>query len=259
MKKSKRLSIPLLLASALALFVAGCGNDSAQSPTGGSTGTAPLKIAVTEASPPFSYVDKDGKLVGFDVDYANEVGKRLNRDVEIISTAWEGIIPGLLAEKYDLIIGSMAITEERQKSVNFSSPYYISGAAIVVHQDNQDIKAPADLKGKSVGVTLGTTYEEEANKQGASVKTYNSEVDQLTDLENKRIDAMVTDKFIGAFTINETKRPLKLLDGLLYEEQIGVAMRKDATELLEQVNKAIADINKDGTYEKMAMQHFGTK
>lgn len=256
MKKRKRLS--LVLVSALALFVAGCGKDAVQSNEGGS-GTTPLRIAVTEASPPFSYVDKDGKLVGFDVDYASEVGKRLNRDVEIISTAWEGIIPGLLADKYDLIIGSMAITEERKKSVHFSEPYYVSGAAIVVHQDNQDIHVPADLKGKQVGVTLGTTYEEEANKQGASVKTYNSEVDQLTDLENKRIDAMVTDKFIGAFTINETKRPLKLLDGLLYEEHIGVAMHKDETDLLEQVNKAIEQINQDGTYEKLAMQHFGTK
>ncbi|WP_232700134.1 transporter substrate-binding domain-containing protein [Brevibacillus daliensis] len=262
MKKRKYVALPLMIASLLMLLVAGCGKE----PTGansseivGSTGVATLKIAVTEASPPFSFVDKQGKLVGFDVDYANEIGKRLNQKVEVISTAWEGLIPGLLANKYDLIIGSMAITEKRKESVAFSSPYYISGAAIVVHKDNQEIKAPADLKGKNVGVTLGTTYEEEAKKLGANVNTYNSEVDQLTDLENKRIDAMVTDKFIGAFTINETKRPLLLLDGLLYEEQIGVAMRKEDTDLLTKVNKAVEEISKDGTYEKMAMQHFGTK
>ncbi|WP_301169835.1 transporter substrate-binding domain-containing protein [Brevibacillus nitrificans] len=257
MKKSKWTVLPLVLASAIMLFVAGCGKDSVGAGAGG--GEETLKIAVTEASPPFSFVDKEGKLVGFDVDYANEIGKRLNRKVEVISTAWDGMIPGLLAKKYELIIGSMAITEKRKESVNFSSPYYVSGAAIVVHQDNQDIHSPADLKGKSVGVTLGTTYEEEAKKLGANVKTYDSEVAQLTDLENKRIDAMVTDKFIGAFTINETKRPLKLLDGLLYEEQIGVAMSKDDADLLAKVNKAVEEITKDGTYEKMAMQHFGTK
>ncbi|MGE5701305.1 MAG: transporter substrate-binding domain-containing protein [Clostridia bacterium] len=259
MKKSKRLSISLLLASMLLAFVAGCGKEAAPSGSDAGGQGEKLKIAVTEASPPFSFVDKEGKLVGFDVDYANEVGKRLNREVEIVSTAWEGIIPGLLAKKYDLIIGSMAITEKRKESVSFSTPYYVSGAAIVIHQDNSAIQGPADLKGKNVGVTLGTTYEEEAKKHGANVKTYNSEVDQLTDLENKRIDAIITDKFIGAFTINETKRPLQLLDGLLYEEQIGVAVRKEETALLEQVNKAIEGINKDGTYEKLAMKHFGTK
>lgn len=260
MKTKKYAALSVMIAALLMTLVTGCGNKSAGAGGGAGSGEeAILKIAVTEASPPFSFVDKEGKLVGFDVDYANEIGKRLNQKVEVISTAWEGIIPGLLAKKYDLIIGSMAITEKRKESVAFSSPYYVSGAAIVVHKDNQEIKSPADLKGKNVGVTLGTTYEEEAKKLGANVKTYNSEVDQLTDLENKRIDAMVTDKFIGAFTINETKRPLLLLDGLLYEEQIGVAMRKEDTDLLTKVNKAVEEIIKDGTYEKMAMQHFGTK
>ncbi|MED4584116.1 transporter substrate-binding domain-containing protein [Brevibacillus choshinensis] len=258
MNKRKYAVVPLLIASIAMLLISGCGKESVGTNAAGSEG-ATLKIAVTEASPPFSFVDKDGKLVGFDVDYANEIGKRLNRKTEIVSTAWDGIIPGLLADKYELIIGSMAITEKRKESVAFSSPYYVSGAAIVVHQDTQEIKAPADLKGKNVGVTLGTTYEEEAKKLGANVKTYDSEVAQLTDLENKRIEAMVTDKFIGAFTINETKRPLKLLDGLLYEEQIGVAMRKENKDLLTQVNKAVEEIIKDGTYEKLAMQHFGTK
>jgi L-cystine transport system substrate-binding protein len=258
MRKISQALVSVLIGLMVMMVVTGCGKDSAKTDAGVSK-SEPLRIAVTEASPPFSYVDKDGKLVGFDVDYANEIGKKLNREVDIISTAWEGILPGLLANKYNLIIGSMAITEKRKESVNFSIPYYISGAAIVTHEDNQSINTPNDLKGKAVGVTLGTTYEEEVNKLGADTKTYNTEVDQLTDLENKRIEAMVTDKFIGAFTIKETKRPLKLLDGLLYEEHIGVAIRKGEEELLEKVNKAIEEINNDGTYEELAMKHFGTK
>ncbi|CAH2716561.1 L-cystine-binding protein FliY [Neobacillus rhizosphaerae] len=254
--KIKQVMVSVIVGLMMLLAVTACGKDSQKTTAGADK---EIRIAVTEASPPFSYFNKDNKLEGFDVDYANEVGKRLNRDVKLISTAWEGILPGLLAKKYDLIIGSMAITEKRKESVNFSDPYYVSGAAIVVHKDNQTIHSPKDLKGKNVGVTLGTTYEEAVNKLGANTKTYNTEVDQLTDLENKRIDAMVTDKFIGAFTIKETKRPLKLLDSLLYEEQIGVAIRKEDKELLKQVNKAIKEINSDGTYEKLAMKHFGTK
>lgn len=255
MKNLKKSFLFLAVISVLLLIIGGC--NAKDKATGDKE--APLRIAVTEASPPFSFVNSEGKLVGFDVDYANEVGKRLNREVQIISTAWEGILPGLLADKYDLIIGSMAITDERLKSVNFSKPYYVSGAAIVVHKDNDTILSPADLKDRNVGVTLGTTYEEEVNKLGGNAKTYNTEVDQLTDLENKRIEAMVTDKFIGAFTIKEIGRPLKLLDDLLYEEKIGVALRKDDTKLLEEVNKAIDGIVADGTYEKLAMDHFGTK
>ena len=253
MKKNKLIYIFASLFMLLILSACGNSDDSK------SSGDEPIRIAVTEGSPPFSFVDSEGKLVGFDVDYSEEIGKRIGKEIEIISTAWEGILPGLLADKYDLIIGSMAITEERQKSVNFSTPYYTSGAAIVIHNDTTDINTPSDLKGRSVGATLGTTYEEEVRKIGGNVKTYNTEVDQLTDLENKRIEAMVTDKFIGAFTIKELKRPLKVLDEMLYDEEIGIAVRKEDKELLDLVNKAIEEINTDGTYEELALKHFGIK
>ncbi|MBO1003202.1 transporter substrate-binding domain-containing protein [Pseudogracilibacillus auburnensis] len=254
----KKISLIFTLAL-LVLLTFGCGAKDKESTTESGTKKDTLRIAVTEASPPMSYVNKDGDLVGFDVDYSKEIGKRLGREVEIISTAWEGILPGLLADKYDLIVGSMAITDERKKSVNFTDPYYISGAAIIVHESNDSIHIPEDLEGKSVGVTLGTTYEEEVNNLGANAKTYNTETDQLTDLENKRIEAMVTDKFIGAFTITESNRPLRLIDQLLYEEELGIAIRQGEEDLLKEVNEVIKEIYDDGTYEELAMKHFGTK
>jgi polar amino acid transport system substrate-binding protein len=218
-----------------------------------------ITIAVTAGSPPFSFVDeKTGKEVGFDVDYATEVAKRLDVRPEIIMVEWDGILPGLLAGKYDIIIGSMAITDERKKQANFTRPYYSSGAQLIVRADDTSINGINDLQGKSVGVTLGTTYEEKAKEiPGCVVKTYKTEMDQLLDLKNGNIDAVITDRYIGAYTIKESGLPLKLVGDLIYKEDEGIPVRKEDTKLLEAVDKAVEEITNDGTFEALSKKWFG--
>lgn len=218
-----------------------------------------VRIAVTEGSPPFSFFNDQGEVMGFDVDYANEIAKRMGVKAEIMSIEWDSMIPGLTSDKYDLIVGSMAITETRLQTIDFSHVYYTSGAAVIVRNDETAIQTPADLAGKVVGVTVGTTYEEEAVALGAEVKTYDTEAAQLVDLENERIDAVITDKFIGAYAIKEGNRPLKLLSELLYDEELGIGMRKNEPALLEAVNKAVDEINADGTYGRLAEKWFGVQ
>jgi polar amino acid transport system substrate-binding protein len=218
-----------------------------------------ITIAVTAGSPPFSFVDEEtGKETGFDVDYATEVAKRIGVEPKIIMVEWDGILPGLLAGKYDIIIGSMAITEERQKQANFTRPYYSSGAQLVVRADDASINGTDDLKGKSVGVTIGTTYEEKAQEiPGCVVKTYKTEMDQLLDLKNGNIDAVITDRYIGAYTIKESGLPLKLAGDLIYKEDEGIPVRKDDTKLLEAVDKAVEEITSDGTFKSLNEKWFG--
>ena len=120
-----------------------------------------LTTALTGKFPPFSYYDNDGKLAGFDVDVSRAIAKHLNRKSEIIATEWDGILAGLLAKKYDAIIGSMAITPERQKKVNFTVPYYQSGAQLFIHRDNPDkIYSLDECAGLRIAVVLGETYQQ---------------------------------------------------------------------------------------------------
>jgi len=218
-----------------------------------------ITIAVTAGSPPFSFVDETtGTETGFDVDYANEVAKRIGVEPKIIMVEWDGILPGLLAGKYDIIIGSMAITEERQKQANFTRPYYSSGAQLIVRADDTSINGVDDLKDKSVGVTIGTTYEEKAKEiPGCVVKTYKTEMDQLLDLKNGNIDAVITDRYIGAYTIKDSGLPLKLVGDLIYKEDEGIPVRKEDAKLLEAVDKAVDEITNDGTFKTLREKWFG--
>ncbi len=218
-----------------------------------------ITIAVTAGSPPFSFVDeKTGLEIGFDVDYATEVAKRLGVEPKIIMVEWDGILPGLLAGKYDIIIGSMAITDERKLQANFTRPYYSSGAQLIVRADDTSINGIENLEGKSVGVTIGTTYEEKAKEiPGCIVKTYKTEMDELLDLKNGNIDAVITDRYIGAYTIKESGLPLKLAGDLIYKEDEGIPIRKEDAKLLDAVDKAVEEITNDGTFKTLSGKWFG--
>ncbi|WP_314595215.1 transporter substrate-binding domain-containing protein, partial [Burkholderia aenigmatica] len=151
--------------------------------------TGNLTFALTGKYPPFSFIDESGKLTGFDVDIGNRVANRLGAKPVPVMTAWDGIVGGLLAGKYDAVIGSLAITDERLKAVDFTRSYYRSGAQLFVPKGStvQDI---GQLKGKVVGVTLGETYEAwlRKNRPDVQVKTYKGNADQWTNFRSCRRD-----------------------------------------------------------------------
>jgi polar amino acid transport system substrate-binding protein len=197
-------------------------------------------------------------LTGFDVEIGQAVAKHIGIEATPLSTAWDGIIAGLLANKYELICGSMAITEERLKSIDFSDPYYRSGAQLFV-KEGSDIKSVADLTGKKVGVTLGTTYEKwvRENITDADVKTYKGVPDMILEVNYGRIDGFITDKIVGALAIKEKNTPIALAGDLLYEEKMGIALRKNNPELKAAINEALEQIKEDGTYHDISMKWLG--
>lgn len=217
-----------------------------------------VSFAMSGAYPPFNYIDIQGNLVGFDVDIAKEIANRLGLEAELVTTPWDTIIGGLQAKRYDAILGSMAITEERLQQVNFSDPYYISGAQLLVQADS-DIHSPADLDDASLAVVVGTTFENEArNLDGVSnVVLYEAEEQTLQDLRIGRVDGVITDRLIGLYMVEDMGLDLRLAGDLLYEEIIAVALHKDSTELLEAINQALADMQEDGTYLEISEKWFG--
>ena len=217
-----------------------------------------IKMAMSGQYPPFNFVDDKNHLTGFDVEIGQAVAKRIGIKATPLSTAWDGIIAGLLANKYELICGSMAITEERLKSIDFSDPYYRSGAQLFVKKGSP-IKSVADLRGKKVGVTLGTTYEKwvRANISGADVRTYKGVPDMILEVGYGRIEGFITDKIVGALAIKKKGVPISLAGDLLYEEKMGIALRQNNPALKAAINDGLAAIKKDGTYRTISMKWLG--
>jgi len=217
-----------------------------------------IRMAMSGQYPPFNFVDEQNQLTGFDVEIGKEIARRIGVEGEALSTAWDGIIAGLLANKYELICGSMAITDERLKSIDFSDPYYRSGAQLFVKKDSA-VKSVQDLKGKKVGVTLGTTYEKwvRENIADADVRTYKGVPDMILEIANGRIDGFITDKIVGALAIKDKGVPIDLAGGLLYEEKMGIALRQNNPELKAAINKALTEMKEDGSYKKISMKWLG--
>jgi polar amino acid transport system substrate-binding protein len=152
----------------------------------------------------------------------------------------------------------MAITEERLKSIDFSDPYYRSGAQLFVKKGS-DIKSVEEFKGKKLGVTLGTTYETwvRENIAGVEIRTYKGVPDMILEIGNGRIDGFVTDKIVGALAIKDKGIPIALAGDLLYEEKMGIALRQGNENLKKALNSALADLKSDGTYHDISMKWLG--
>jgi polar amino acid transport system substrate-binding protein len=205
--------------------------------------------------PPFNFINDKNELDGFDVDIAKELSKRLGVKAEPVTTEFDAIITGLLTEKYDIVLGSMSITPERQEKVDFVQ-YYTSGGAIIVPKDST-IKAKEELNKAVVGVGLGTTFEKKAIELGAEVKTYSASVDAFTDMANGRLEAVISDKLLSANAIKTKGYPFKIVGDQLFVDKCGIAIRKDNKVLSAELAKLMDEMREDGTYTKISDKWFG--
>jgi polar amino acid transport system substrate-binding protein len=213
-----------------------------------------LTFSMTGIYPPLNF-KKDGKLTGFDVEIGTEIAKRIGLKANPVTNPWETIIQGLKANKYDAIIGSMTATPERDKQVDFTNPYYLSGAQIFVGEDS-DIASKEDLKGKTIGVIQASTWKDMAEKLSDNVKGYPTDVNALQDLALGRLDAVITDKIVGVSAKNEKGLKIKAVGGLLNEDRVSVAVKEGNKQLVDKINKAIQSMRDDGTYDKISKKWF---
>jgi ABC-type amino acid transport substrate-binding protein len=219
-----------------------------------------VTVALTGQYPPFSMYNDEGELVGFDVDVSRAIAGEMGKEADIITTAWDGILPGLMADKYDLIIGSMAVTPQRQNAVNFSEPYYRSGAQLFVAKQYADeIKSIEDIGDRAVGVNQGETYQDflEQNHPDVTIKTYQGVPSIFADIENGRIVGFVSDRLVGMYQINQAGAELVPVGDMLYAETMAIPVKKDRPELLDQVNAALAALKESGELDRIHTKWFG--
>ncbi|MCB1762427.1 MAG: transporter substrate-binding domain-containing protein, partial [Gammaproteobacteria bacterium] len=201
-------------------------------------------------------IDQDGQVAGFDVDIAKALCTRMDTECVFVTQDWDGIIPGLLARKYDAVVASMSITEERKKAVDFSDRYYSNSLAMIAKSGtNID---PTQLQGKSVGAQRATIAADHANAiEGANVKLYDTQENAYLDLNSGRIDVLMTDRLPGYDWLNsEQGKGFEFIgDAIDIGDQIGIAVRK-GDKLRERLNKAIEEIRADGTYQRINAKYF---
>ncbi|MCP4287257.1 MAG: transporter substrate-binding domain-containing protein [Gammaproteobacteria bacterium] len=215
-----------------------------------------IKIGTEGAYPPFNMIDKNGKVAGFDVDIAKALCEKMGADCVFITQDWDGIIPGLLARKYDAIVASMSITAERKKAVDFSERYYSNSLGLIA-KVGATID-PGNLKGKSIGAQRATIAADHAgNIKGARVKLYDTQENAYLDLNSGRIDVLVTDRLPGYDWLNSDQgNGYEFVGGAIdIGDQIGIAVRK-GDKLRSRLNKAIEEIRSDGSYEKINAKYF---
>lgn len=218
-----------------------------------------INVGLEGTYPPFSFVDENGKLAGFEVEFSEALANKLGVKVKLQPTKWDGILAALESKRLDAVINQVTISEERKKKYDFSTPYTVSGIqALTQKKDDGKFKTAADLGGHKVGVGLGTNYEQwlKDNVPTAIIKTYDDDPTKYQDLRVGRIDAILVDRLAAFELIKKTKDTLVVSGEPFSRQEAGVALRKGEPELLAAVNKAIKELRADGTLKKLSEKYF---
>jgi arginine/ornithine transport system substrate-binding protein len=225
-----------------------------------------VRIGIDPTYKPFTYKTPDGKPTGFDVDIANALCVEMKAKCTYVESSWEGIIPGLRAKKFDAIISSMSITDERKKAVDFTDKYYSTPTIVIAKAGSID-GSTASLKGKRVGVLKASVQESYAKAvlgpAGATVVSYDSTQQSYLDLKSGRLDAVVVDKYEGQGGFLESPDGKgfaaigpELVDPKWFGSGAGIAIRKSDTDLRDRFNVALKTIRANGTYDRIAAKYF---
>ena len=272
------------LGLALGLTACGGGDDNGGDLLSSIEDKGVLTVSTDPAYPPQSELNKDtGQYEGFDIDVATEIAKRLDVDIAWETPAWETIISGNWAGRWDISVGSMTITPERAKVLNFTPPYYFTPAAYAVHEDNTTITDVSGLNGKKIGACGGCTYDLylqnklniakdqagvpvkiESVVTDPEIKTYDTDSTAIQDLalgDGRRLDAVVSALPTLEAAI-DAGSPIKVVPPDLYYEPLSVAIDKssqlDPTSLVERISEIIEEMHADGTMVELSEKWYGT-
>lgn len=226
----------------------------------------PLKIGIAaEPYPPFTYKSADGSWTGFEVELADAICARIDNECQITPTAWSGIIPALNSGKIDLIMTSMSITEERDKVIDFTVPYYNTLGAYVARKD-LDIEFPDGLEGKVLGVQAATTHasfvRDALSDVGVETKIYDQQEQANRDLLSGRVDVILADQIAMAEFVERDDASDFEIKAMAprhpaFGDGIGIGLREDEDDLEAALNQAIEDVLSDGTCSELSEKYFG--
>ncbi|WP_437584900.1 transporter substrate-binding domain-containing protein [Paramicrobacterium sp. CJ85] len=247
----------MLASMALVTGLSACSSDS------GESADAPLEdtyvVATDTSFVPFEFKD-GGEYVGFDIDLINAVADEAGFKIDLKTTNFDGIIPGLQTGTFDIAIAGITIKPERAEKVDFSDPYYKSGLRIGVATDNDEIKDIEDLKGKNVATRLGSTSADyiEKNIEGATAKTFEQLDQAYLAVQSGSADAILYDAPNVAYYIKtKGKDSLKMVGDLLEAQDYGIAIAQGNENLVKAIDKALATLKENGTYDEIYEKWFG--
>jgi arginine/ornithine transport system substrate-binding protein len=225
-----------------------------------------IRIGTEGAYPPFNFIDEAGQVQGFDIDIAKALCKSMGAECTFVVQDWDGLIPGLLAKKYDCIIASMSITEERKQKVDFTVKYYMTPAKFVAKKGAGIDISKEGLKGKTVGVQRATVAENFLRDNfGDTVKirSYATQDEANMDLTSGRIDLVIADSVVllGGLLETEAGKDFEFVgpgfaNKKWFGDGIGIAVRKENSDLREKFNQAIKEIRTNGTYKTINDKYF---
>ncbi|KAF0569839.1 ABC transporter, substrate-binding protein (cluster 3, basic aa/glutamine/opines) [Psychrobacter nivimaris] len=250
--------------SAAVLMLAGCNNSSAPAENAeADTATeAPLniKIATESSYKPFSYTDADGKLIGYEIELVDALCAQMKAECEVISQDWDGLIPGLNAQKFDAAIAGMSITPERKEVVDFSDPYFHSGIILIGKKgDDLSVESLTGLPIASQRSTVASQYLQDEHAD-ADIKLYDTQDNAYLDLTSGRVRGMMSDKVTGIDWLKTDAGKGYEVKGeeiSTNDDAMGIAFRK-GDPLIAKFNAALAELKDNGTYDQITGSYFGT-
>lgn len=269
----KKFSWALLLLIGAMVLLAACEGSPEEDPTTDDAATSggseeqdllakvqeegTLVVGTEGTYPPFTFHDETGELTGFDVEIAREVASRLGVEAEFLETQWDAMFAGLDAERFDMVANQVGINEERQESYEFSDPYITSTAVLVVPKGS-DIRTFEDLTGRLSAQSLTSNYAETAKSFGAEIEGVEGFSQAIELLNSGRVDATVNDNLtVLDFKKQRPDVDIEIVDKAEDAAQSGLLFRQGSGAIVEEVNKALAEMIEDGTYEEISNKWFG--
>ncbi|QYO75774.1 amino acid ABC transporter substrate-binding protein [Devosia salina] len=220
--------------------------------------TGTLRIGTEGTYAPFTFHDDSGALVGFDVEIGRAIADKLGVEAEFVEGPWDGLIAGIDANRYDVVINQVGINAERQAKYDFSDPYIASKAALIVKADNTDIAGFEDLAGKKSAQTLTSNFGKLAESYGAELVGTEGFDQSIALVIQGRADATINDSLsFFDFKTQQPDAPVKVVATAEDADFSGVILAKGKPELLAAINEALAAIKADGTYADISQKYFG--
>lgn len=258
----KKLIILLLMVSSVAIFAKG-SNEKADVDNSLNyvKENGVLVLGLDDSFPPMGYRDEDGNIVGFDIDLAKEVTKRMGVELKLQPIDWDAKILDLNSKDIDVIWNGLTITDERKEKIEFSKPY-IANRQIVIVQADSGIDLKADLSGKKIGIQLGSSADDAVNSDKATLETleelvkYQDNVQALMDLEVGRIDAVVVDEILGRYYISKKPGVYTVATDFFAEEEYGIGIRKNEKALAAEIDRIMDEMVADGTAAEISDKWF---
>lgn len=257
MHLKKKISLVLSMVFILLIGVTGCTSNPTKE-----VGNNVIKVGTSGGYHPFTFMNKEGKLDGFEIDVWNEIGNRMGYEVEFVTAAFSGLFGMLDTGKIDTIANQITITDQRKEKYLFPTPYVFSGAQLIVKEGNEDIKSLEDLKGKKVGVSLGSNYEQmirayDTNNE-IEIVTYEDFIGSLQDVAIGRIDAVMNDKLAALINIKESGLSLQLGGDPVkpLENSFPFVNNDQNKAFIENINRVIMELREDGTLANISKKWF---